>query len=129
MTNFEQLTEKLQELCKPRDTDHGRLDQDLCIHITGETHLRFLTRVFPDGCFLGWYSHSPWGHVHDQEQGWTLFSPELEVLDEIETRVDGQSAGNNFRQWRAGVTLEHGRAFKLKPEWDNEQFWKITDVL
>lgn len=126
MTDFEQLSPKLQKLCKPRTGKDGHeLSQDLTINC--KTELFFLTNVFKDGSFLGFWSHSPWGTCHDKEQGWCILSPELEILDTCETLTDGQPAGNDFREWRKNLTEEHGKSFKLKAEWETEQFWKITD--
>ena len=131
MTSLQELSEKIQKLCgEPRKTEHGEFMGDLTISIGGGSRsLFFLTSVFKDGSFLGFWSHSPCSHVRDQEQGWAVFSSELELLSECETRTSGLPAGNDFMKWRKKQTEEHGRSFKLAPEWDaiTGQFWKITD--
>ncbi len=122
--HFAELSDKVQKLCKPRKTDNGTLDNDLCIDDAG---LFFCTNVFKDGCFLAFWTHSPWGCVRDGEQGWAVFSPELEILTTCETRTMHQPAGNDFKTWRKEQTETHGKSFKLAPEWGGESFWKITD--
>lgn len=114
MADFDFLSDKLKKLCKPRKTKHGELGKDLSASVDKE--LFFLTNIFTDGSFLGFWSHSPWGLCRDQEQGWVVLSPELEVLDTCETRTSGRSAGNNFAKWRKRQTMEHGKSHKLMEE-------------
>ena len=90
------------------------------------TEIFFLTNVFKDGSFLGFWSHSPWGRVHDMEQGWAIFSPDLELLDSFTTKTLG-TRKSGFREWRKEKTILHGKSFRLMPEWGGDQFWKITE--
>lgn len=121
MTNLEQLNEKVQNLVLKTSPN---IDKDLAV-TTNEDSLLFLTNIFKDGCFLGFWSHSPRGNCYDQEQGWAVINSELQILDSCETKTMGQNAGNNFRKWRKEQSQIHGKSFKLKPEWENESFWKI----
>jgi hypothetical protein len=127
MTHFDQLEEKTQKLCEARKNTNGNLSEDLTITCEGE--LFFLTNVFKDGSFLGFWTHSPWGTCHDQEQGWAVFSKEIKMISSFETKTGGQSTSDGFggfREWRKIETEIHGKSKKLKPEWDNENFWKIS---
>lgn len=100
-------------------------DGDLSVSIGGE--LFFLTNVFKDGHVLGFWSHSPCGRVHDQEQGWALISPDKKVVDSCETKSYGMPAGNDFRQWRRAITAEYGKSKKLTDRCGS-QFWKIAGL-
>lgn len=124
MTSFEHLSNKLQKKCKPRRTEHGILSSDMTVRVNNETY--FLTNVFKDGSFLGFWSHSPWGRSRNQEQGWVVLSPNLEILDSCETRTSGMPAGNDFRKWRKQQTQEHGKSSKIMYDF-GEQMWKMSD--
>lgn len=123
--HYADLSKKLRKLCKPRNTKHGKLDPDLCVETGNE--IIYLTNVFKDGFLLGFWSHSPWGHLHDQETGWILFDQDLVAIEICETRTMGLPAGNDWRSWRKEITRIHGKSYRLAPEWGGEQFWKITD--
>jgi len=85
--------------------------------------LIFLTAKFEDGHYLGFYSHSPWGRIHNQERGWAVVSPEGEIVDMIETYSWG-SCGFGFHEWRREQKEEHGRAKKLLDDFGNQK-WKM----
>lgn len=125
MTDFDQLSDKLQKRCGERETKFGKLTSSLTISTDGE--LFFLTNIFKDGSFLGFWTHSPCSTCHDQEQGWAVFSPKLEMLSSCETKTSGRPAGNDFMKWRKEQTEKHGKSKKLMPEWGGDQFWRITD--
>lgn len=119
MKDIDQLSDKVRKLLPEKL-------QDLDVVADG-VHI-FLTNVFKDGCVLGFWSHSPWGCVHDQEQGWAVLDKNLNIIAECETRTSGQSAGNDFRKWRTEQKEIHGSSFKLSREFENEAIWRITDT-
>lgn len=123
MTEFSQLKEKTQKLLNVGEDSN--ISEDLTASVDGR--LIFLTNVFEDGCVLGFWSHSPWGNTHNQEEGWAVLSVKGEVLSSCETKTSGLPSGNDFKKWRSEQRWNHGKSFKLCPEWENENFWKITD--
>jgi len=126
MDNYEQLPENLLESCKPRKTEHGKLDRDLtvsCGRAGSETY--FLTNVFKDGSLLGFWSHSPWGYCKDQEKGWVVFNKELEMISYCETVSQGRSAGEDWRTWRKEQTKLHGKSKRITD--GTENIWKIAE--
>lgn len=127
MSDLSRISGDLQKLCKPRKTKFAYLDDSLAIYVYNMKTTIFLTNVFKDGCFLGFWSHSPWGRVQDQEQGWMVISPELKILDEFETRSMGESTGGGFHYWRKEQTASHGKTRKLADSCTDEQIWKITN--
>lgn len=119
MSNKEQLLNKIRSLLPEK------VGEDLTITVDGE--LIFLTHVFENGSVLGFWSHSPWGRVSDGEQGWMIISKELEQLGAITSKTNHERSGEDIRKWKSSLRLHHGKSFKLKPEWNNESFWKITE--
>jgi len=85
--------------------------------------LIFLTNVWPSGHVMGWYSHSPWGCVHDKEQGWYIVSPDQSIYDTCESKIDGLSTGQ-VRDWRKKISDMLGRSYKLADEFTNELVWR-----
>lgn len=104
------------------------MPSDLTIYYKESKLLIYLTHVFDDHHFLGFWSHSPWGRVHNMEKGWVLINHEFEIVDSCATIEDGEPAGNDFRSWRKQVKEDHGKATKLAYEWSNELIWKITET-
>ena len=107
------------------------IDKDLAVTTAGGETI-FLTGVFKNGNMLGFWSHSPWGRVRDQQQGWMVIDKELNEIDEIKTRDfeacrEALGQFETFAQWRSRIKSENGRAFKLCPEWNNECFWRMED--
>jgi hypothetical protein len=92
-----------------------------------DTPLYFLTHEFKDGCFLGFWSTSPWGRVHDQDRGWVVISAKGEVLDSIQTFDWGSvyHFGDSYAAWRKRQKEEHGPARRLLDEMTGEQKWKM----
>ena len=107
------------------------IDKDLAVTTTGGESI-FLTGVFKNGNMIGFWSHSPWGRVRDQQQGWMVIDKDLNHIDSITTfsdGVSGQGLGENetFNEWRSRIKQENGKSIKLCPEWDNECFWRMQD--
>lgn len=92
-----------------------------------EHNLIFLQARFKNGFFLGFWSHSPWGTCHDQEQGWAVINPQtLEVVDHCETKHYGVSTGE-FREWRKEMTSQYGKSNLLR-NFSGEVEWKISGL-
>lgn len=106
--------------------------EDLCLgtELVGFDQCVFLTHVFKSGHLFGWYSHSPWGRVHDQEQGYVIVDPHTrEVIDVCPTRTGGEPAGCDFRGWLyMAINGEYGRRKKLCDFVNGELFWKISET-
>jgi len=102
--------------------DYIKIDNDNTVSISGEVF--FLTHKHKDGHYMGFYSHSPWGNVRDQEQGWVVLSPELEEVGRIETRTSGICSGLGWAKWVAIQIDIHGPRKKLYDEFGNQ--WRIT---
>lgn len=102
-----------------------KIEKDLCIDT--DFGLIFLTHIFQDNHFLGFWSHSPWGRTTDGEQGWVVISQDKKVTDNIVTKTMGERVNNDFSLWRKIQKEQHGKAFKLSPEWENSLFWKISE--
>lgn len=130
MKNFRQTDIKSKAVGK-RKTRSGSIVDDKVLDMNELTFsdaglLIYLTGFFRNGNLIGFWSHSPWGTCHDQEQGWCIInSNTLEVVDMCESKTSGASTGL-IRQWRKKVKEENGPAKKLLNDWD-EQEWKITD--
>lgn len=123
MKNLEQLNNKVRKLV---EASIPNIDKDLAIK-TNDDQLIFLTNIFKDGCFLGFWSHSPWGRTTDGEKGWAVINSNLDIIDSCETKTFGEHVNNDFKEWRKEQHEIHGKSFKLKPEWENRAFWRITD--
>ncbi len=92
-----------------------------------EHDLIFLQARFKNGFFLGFWSHSPWGTCHDQEQGYAVVNPEtLEVVEYCETKCYGVSSGK-FREWRREMTLKYGKSTLLR-NFSGDLEWKISGL-
>jgi hypothetical protein len=92
-----------------------------------EHNLIFLQARFKNGFFLGFWSHSPWGTSHDQEQGWAVINPHtLEVVDYCETKCGGKSSGE-FREWRKKMTSQYGKSNLIR-NFSGEVEWKISGL-
>lgn len=125
MAHLQELKEKTQKRVKTGKKTFGTLGEDLVA--STQNGLYFLTGIFKNGYLLGFWSHSSWGNVHDQEQGWVILSPKLDVVSSCETRTMGGSAGNDFKKWRNNQKENYGKLTKFADEFSNESFWRIKD--
>lgn len=92
-----------------------------------EHSLIFLQARFDNGFFIGFWSHSPWGTTHDQEQGWAIINPEtLGIIDYCETKYLGNSIVG-FREWRKKMTSKYGKSTFIR-NCSGEVEWKISGL-
>jgi hypothetical protein len=91
--------------------------------VSTDSHIVYLTNVFKNGYVMGWYSHSPWGCVHDREQGWCLFNEEMQIIDEVASLSDGMTAGEDVAGWKTDVKQMYGRSKRLLDEGTLENIW------
>ena len=85
--------------------------------------LIFLTNKFKDGTYIGFWSTSPCGCIHNQDRGWAVVSSSGELLDSIHTYDHGpvvRYSDETFAEWRKRQTMEHGRSTRIS-EWKMEE--------
>jgi hypothetical protein len=89
--------------------------------------LYFFKGTFADGKILAFYSHSPWGRVHDQIRGWVLIDPKKkEVIDECET-FNWISMNCGWKDWMRRLKQEHGKLTKIKNTWGEHDKWRMDE--
>lgn len=89
--------------------------------------LYFFRSEFADGYILAFYSHSPWGRVHDMEQGWVVIDPKSkQVVDECATRSMGMASGE-YREWIKDIRKQHGKTKKVFRNESGGMLWKIEE--
>jgi len=107
------------------ELDESVFDKDLTVK-TDQGESLYLTNVFKGGYAIGFWSHSPWGCVRDQEQGWVLVDSKGKELTRCATRVNGENPNEGYRDWRRKITMTYGKSKKLCPEWENACCWKLN---
>lgn len=100
------------------------LNDDLTVN--SDLGVLFMTHIFSDGNMLGFWSHSPWGTCHDQEVGWAVVNENLEVIDSCATLDNGYRMGD-IKGWLQSKIQLHGKRTKLKPKYELEGFWRLSD--
>ena len=91
--------------------------------------LFFLTHRFKDGCFMGFWSGSPWGRVRNQSRGWVVFDPKEGVVESCTTFEWGPMVGGEgWREWVRRMIKEHGKRTILT-NWAGDRPWKMTENL
>lgn len=86
--------------------------------------LFFVTHLVGENYLLAFWSHSPWGHVHDMEQGWGLFQIrkwhskgvfEVEEIDSLETKSCGVfcNSKGTWHKWVKNKVSPLGKMVRL----------------
>lgn len=121
MTHKQDLREAIAKMLP----DH--VDDDLT---STPQDIIFLANVFKDGVTMGFWSHSPWGRVHNTEEGWAVLDKNGDVVEEYVTKSHLQSneTDETFAEWRSRIRDTFGKSKRLCDEFTLENFWRLADV-
>jgi hypothetical protein len=108
--------------------------QDSTAYDGSQNRVYFLRKQYKDGCFLGFYSDSPWGRVHDMEKGWAVvcsknkMKTQCEIKETYETKSIGVSMNppRSFNRWKNEMKLLHGKYVNTLHD-EQGELWKMKD--